>query len=208
MNVYPIGHRAVSGFLRRECLIEEKIDGTPCIFGLGPKEEGSDELVLQVRGRRLTEEAKQFLQQLEGVLQPGWIYQGEFLAQPKQNVLTYGRTPRNGIVLYDVQTPDRLLNHEEKFCEADRLGLECAPLLYQGSIETPETLTGFLQQESFLGGVIEGVVIKPVRPVLDRRSGAPIYAKFVSQEYVLQREFSQEDDMELGMLRQMQQGGL
>ena len=53
------------------------------------------------------------------------------------------------------------MGYEIKKAEAERLGLECVPLLYKGMIKSPDELLKFLDAESILGGTkIEGVVVK------------------------------------------------
>ena len=70
-----------------------------------------------------------------------------------------------------------------KASEAERLGLECVPMLYRGPIASLDMFRSFLETRSVLGGqLIEGVVIKPVVPVfgLDKKC---LMAKFVSERF-------------------------
>ena len=204
MNVLSIGHRAVARLLFQECLVEEKLDGTPVAFGRLAEKAG-EEPQLQIKGR-LTDLTEGYLRSIEFNLKPGYLYIGEFLPEPQGRVLTYERTPANHIMILDVITENGgLLGHEEKFMEADSLGFECVPLLYQGRIESAEQLRAYLDLTSCLGGeTIEGVVIKPIKPVLDRRTKTPIYAKFVNPEYLLRRQFSGNTMEAMMMMAQLQ----
>ena len=206
MNVYSIGTRAVQTLLFREVYLEEKIDGRQIVFGrLQQKPE--EDPVLEVKGR-VNETTEQYLQSIEFSLKVGYLYVGEYLEEPQGRVLAYERTPNNNIMITDVVNTENgtLLSHEEKFMEAESLGLECVPLLYQGPITNAEQLKGFLEQTSALGGErIEGVIIKPVKPVLDKRSKTPIYAKFVNPDYLLRRQFSVQA-MEAMMMAELQGG--
>lgn len=123
---------------------------------------------------------------------PNYIYYGEAISRVKHNVNVYNRTPRYFFVLFDVYNTksQSFLLPDEKKKEADRLGLECAALLYANtdliiSCQTrePDTLpkTEVLSRKtvepvdickdllnkmvsgeitSSLGGMPEGVVVK------------------------------------------------
>jgi hypothetical protein len=67
-----------------------------------------------------------------------------------------GRMVHDKIVLTDITTRTGPLDHEAKFVEADRLGMECVQLLHAGPLESAEQLRGFLQQSP------TGVAIKPI----------------------------------------------
>lgn len=199
-SIYNLGHRAVADLLQHDVLVEEKIDGSQFSFGVfdHPIDQSPDApeytSVLRVRskGAEMNIEApeKMFARGVEYVkaiahrLHPGWTYRGEFLAKPHHNALSYDRVPQNHIMLFDVNTAEETyLSHEEKFCEAERIGLECVPLFYMGKIEDITQFRQFLENVSCLGGQkVEGVVIKPVEPVFGRDHKA-LMGKFVSEAF-------------------------
>lgn len=74
-----------------------------------------------------------------------------------------GRLLPDRLVLTDVLTGKGPLDHEAKFVEADRIGLECVQLLHAGALEGPEQIMAFIQQSP------AGVVIKPIKVNPQRR---------------------------------------
>jgi len=79
--------------------------------------------------------------------------------------------------------PDEVyLTREEKEAEAARLGLEITPVLYQGLVDSPETLYGLLNRDSILGGgKIEGIVVKNYNQFgMDKKV---LMGKFVTEEF-------------------------
>lgn len=62
------------------------------------------------------------------------------------------------------------IEHEEKFKEADRLGVECISLMHMGALDAVEQLQGFLDQSP------DGVLLKPVQ-------GRGVYA-LLTPEYL------------------------
>jgi protein required for attachment to host cells len=53
------------------------------------------------------------------------------------------------------------MSYEDKQAEAERIGLEVVPILFEGKVDSPEHLLSFLKRTSILGGQkIEGVVVK------------------------------------------------
>ena len=76
------------------------------------------------------------------------------------------------------------LTWEEKKVEADRLGLECVPRLFEGMLSSIEKFREFLTTDSVLGGQkIEGVVVKPVGYGLFGRDKKCLMGKFVSEAF-------------------------
>ena len=181
-SIYNMGHKAIQELLNGPVNVEEKIDGSQFSFGLveaSPVDVVYREdpvlgpLALKLRSKgavmHIDAPEKMFalggatVRELGPLLHPGWTYRGEFLAKPKHNSLTYDRTPKQNVILFDVSTGDQeYLGYDEKMAEANRLGLEVVPLLFQGYIDNIEEFRKFLQTTSCLGGqLIEGVVIKP-----------------------------------------------
>lgn len=147
----------------------------------------------------------------EGLLHPGWTYRGEFLAKPKHNSLSYDRVPEspcptctpedrsiagcstcNGsgkinsnVIIFDIGTGDQeWLSYADKKVEAERLGLECVPLLFSGRIGDVGSVREFFKTTSILGGqCIEGVVIKPVGYDLFGVDKKVLLGKLVSEAF-------------------------
>lgn len=164
-SIYALGHKAIERIFIEgsDIIIEEKIDGSQFSFG---RENG--EFICRSKGKDIIPDApeKMFLKGVEIAkslpVTDGWIYRGEYLEKPKHNTLAYSRIPANHIILFDVQTaPETYLSYEDKKKEAERLGLECVPLLHKGPIDGFDSFKGLLDMESVLGGCkIEGFVVK------------------------------------------------
>ena len=203
---FPAGHAAVAELLQHDVNVEEKVDGSQFSFGVfpasfaTPTEENPDILqysegpILRIRSKgaeiypdappKMFKRAVDYVKSIQHQLQLGWTYRGEVLDKPGHNALVYDRVPQNHIILFDVNTDEEAyLDHEAKFREADRIGLECVPLFFQGRIDSADQFRQFLEQTSCLGGQkIEGVVIKPVTPVFGRDKKC-LMMKFVSEAF-------------------------
>lgn len=158
-----MGHKAIEELLLDPVIVEEKVDGSQLSFG-----RFNGELRVRSKGKEMIADAPENLFK-EAVataasleLREGWTYRGECLQKPKHNSLAYERVPRGNVILFDINSDEeRYLSYEEKQAEAARIGLEIAPLLFAGKIESANDVLAFLEQESILGGQkIEGVVIK------------------------------------------------
>ena len=191
-SIYAIGHVALvrAGFLEGDVLVEEKIDGSQ--FSFGAFDVGG-ELTLRCRSKgaelQVLAPDKMFSLAVEEArtrfahLRPGWTYRAEYLLKPKHNSLAYDRVPAGHLMLFDINDGEEsYLTYDVKAAEAERLGLEVAPRLYEGLLTGPEQLREMLKTTSALGGQeIEGVVVKrydlfgPDRKVL--------MGKFVSERY-------------------------
>jgi hypothetical protein len=116
-------------------------------------------------------------------LKDGWIYRGEFLEKPKHNTLVYERVPAGNIIIFDVMiAPETYLTPEEKAKEAQRIGLECVPMIYSGAVENYEMFKEFLERTSILGGTkIDGVVIKNYALFTQEKKAA--MGKYVSEVF-------------------------
>lgn len=188
-SIYAMGHRALANLLDRPVLIEEKVDGSQFSFGI--TEDG--EIMARSKGAILNVDApeKMFGLAIESVksrhlsLHPGWTYRAEYLQKQKHNSLAYERTPRGHLIVFDVN-PDHeaYLSYAEKHAEAERIGLECVPLVYEGVVASVDQFKAFLDRTSVLGGQkIEGVVIKPSGYVLYGQDKKMLLGKFVSEAF-------------------------
>lgn len=180
-----LGTRGTQGVFDGTFVVQEKIDGSQISFGVipDPIHPGMPPtLHIRSKGRALDLEnpdklfapAVATIKQLwsEMKLKPYWIYRGEAVSSIRHNVLQYERTPKGGVILYDVEEGgDRLGQLGLELAAAD-LGLESVPVLHVGT-EHPGTLfEGMMNRNSILGGPMEGIVIK--------NYGKQLSAKFVS----------------------------
>lgn len=179
MNSYSspfnFGHRALDDFWNGEPVyVQEKVDGSQ--FSFGVDEDGSP--LARSRKQDLTvfmgnpEAAGMFFPALEmvirlaesGALPAGWTYRGEYLRKPRHNHLAYGRIPKDHVILFDVDTGDQHYlepgNTLER--EAERIGLECVPLIHTFKHKpNVSELKALLDNVSVLGNVpVEGIVLK------------------------------------------------
>ncbi|KKK61001.1 hypothetical protein LCGC14_3018710, partial [marine sediment metagenome] len=116
-------------------------------------------------------------------LRPGWTYRAECLHKPRHNVICYDRVPRGHVILFDVDGGEEAyLAHNHKLDEAERLGLECVPLLHVGKVDSADELRALLAATSVLGGSkVEGVVAKNYRRFA--ADGHALMGKHVSEEF-------------------------
>jgi hypothetical protein len=182
-----MGHREVREILKVPVYVEEKVDGSQFSFG-----RVNGELFCRSRGQEINIDAPekmftlgvQTAKNLLPWLTDGWTYRGEFLNKPKHNSLTYGRVPKDNIIIFDINDGlESYLPYWEKHAEASRLNLETVPLFYEGLVESTEFLLDLMQRHSILGDVkIEGVVLKPVTCIYGEDKKALI-AKLVSADF-------------------------
>ena len=189
-KIYNFGHAAIADIFNEEVIVEEKIDGSQFSFGkFGDTLKCKSKRVeLDVAGwlehnceNEMFYKAVKAASELD--LHDGWTYRAEYLQKPKHNALAYDRIPKNHLILFDVNTgTESYLSYEEKAAEAERLGLEIVPILFQGKLEHPEQVFELLKKESCLGTVHpEGVVCKNyARFGVD---GKVLMAKYVSEEF-------------------------
>lgn len=183
-SIYAIGHRAISDIFTGPVVIEEKIDGSQFSMMRLNGElfcRSKSVMIMPSAPEPMFQEAVAVATRLP--LQDGWIYRGEYLKKPKHNTLAYSRIPENHIMIFDVQTgPETYLVTEEKRVEAERIGLECVPVLYADRVNDFASLKGLLDRDSALGGCkIEGVVVKNYAMFTPDKKA--MMGKFVSEAF-------------------------
>ena len=167
---FALGHKGVAELFLDPVTVEEKVDGSQFSFGT------FDGVGVKVRskGREIfvspdgVSSEKMFQRAIDSVLArskdltPGWTYRAEYLQKPKHNALAYDRVPKDHLIIFDIAiTEERYLPYFDKMAEAERIGLEVVPLLWEGWVTDTETLKSFLDRTSILGGQkIEGFVVK------------------------------------------------
>lgn len=184
-KVLSFGKPEVADILTGTVAIQEKVDGSQISFSRGP-----DGISIRSKGCDLIPGAcdKMFDVACEQILKLGdslrecYTYRGEYLKKPKHNALAYDRTPKNNIVVFDIQDElGRFYWPNEVADEAKRLGLEYVPTIIVSS-PTKDDILGQMNKVSFLGGAkIEGVVVKNY--LRSGPFGGPLMAKHVSEEF-------------------------
>lgn len=181
-KIWNVGHPNVKELLKKEVVVEEKIDGSQFSFGIF-----DGELRCRSKNRQLVldEPDGMFVKAVETVqsishrLVDGWTYRAEYLQKPKHNGLAYDRVPVNHLIIFDVAIGlEDYAFALAKQHAATALGLESVPVLFRGML-TADMFGELLQKTSVLGGApIEGVVIKCVGEFgVDSK---PLLAKYVS----------------------------
>jgi hypothetical protein len=193
-EIYALGQRFNSSIFEDLVQVEEKIDGSQFSFG---KVDGK--LECRSKGQeidqnnpgmfKLAVESAQFIER-ECDLPEGVIFQCEFLAKPKHNILAYARVPKLNLVLFDVRWADgSYVNRDAREQWAHDFGIEPVKVFYEGYLFATTNVDSFAEyfaQESQLGGVkIEGVVIKNYTKTHPEAmtSKAPMTAKIVAPAF-------------------------
>lgn len=183
-KVLALGHRFIQDILFGETICEEKVDGSQISFRMfgGALEirSHSADVIQDYPG--MFKDAVASIQSIAGNLMHGMIYRGEYLMKPKHNVLCYGRIPEKNVVIFDIEDDNgNPMSYETKKKEAERIGLECVPLL-ASNVTGKEQIISLLDTDSFLGNTkIEGVVIKNYGKLVE--GSKYMVGKFVSEKF-------------------------
>ena len=207
-KVYNLGHKYIREIFSDDVLIEEKIDGSQFSFGrfggiLKCRSKGCS--INPDYPEKMFKLACDYVKSLDFVdnsLHDGWTYRGEFLAKPRHNSLVYERVPLHNIIIFDINTGEEdYLSYEQKKEEAQRIGLETVPLLYNGKIGSPDEVINLLDRTSILGGQkIEGFVVKNYNKFTDDKKA--MMGKLVSEAFkeVHQKEWKNTNPGALGII--------
>lgn len=187
-SIYAMGHRYIADLLKEPVLVEEKIDGSQFSFGLD-----TDGLRVRSKGcelnidapEKMFSQAVQTVKGLKPLLTPGWTYRAEYLTKPKHNTLAYSRIPKDHLIIFDINSGhEGYLAYENKKVEANRIGLEVVPKIYEGMINSVDEFRRFLDTDSVLGGQkVEGVVVKPLNYGMFGLDKKCLMGKFVSEVF-------------------------
>lgn len=160
------------GIFEDPIVVQEKLDGSQFSFGV----DGEGNLIARSKNTHRDIHAPDgmfgpAIEYLKGVaddIPPETVLRGETLASPSHNILNYDTRPDGHVALFGGETSDgELLDVSDVQKVAEQLGVDHAPVLYQG--EAPHDswqdnwgwVEEFLEEESYLGGVrLEGVVVK------------------------------------------------
>ena len=185
-KVWNIGHPQSENLFKGPVIVQEKIDGSQFSFGIF-----DGELKVRSKGKempvdypeKMFDKAVETVLKIKGVLKEGWTYRAEYLSKPKHNTLAYDRTPKDYLIVFDINPGyEQYLTPEGVKKEASRLDLECVPTFYKGEVNTVEKLKELLETVSYLGGQkIEGIVVKNYSQF--GRDGKVVLGKHVSEKF-------------------------
>jgi hypothetical protein len=193
-KIFALGTTYVRDIFSDDVEVTEKVDGSQFVFG-----QVNGALSVRSKGAVIDPAAppsmfRQGVDYVAGLwagraLPEGVVYFCEYLQKPKHNVLAYTRTPKNGLCLFAVYDPiiqGFSSSRERLVYEATQLDIDPVPLLRAGRVESMADLAGFMEQDSYLGGVkVEGVVVKNHhRPFLLGGQPIPLMSgKYVSEAF-------------------------
>lgn len=185
-KIYTIGHNEIKDIFKSPIVIEEKLDGSQFSFGIinGKLCCRSKNVNLDLDNpEKMFKNAVDIVKDLSCMLLPNYVYRGEYFSKPKHNILAYDRIPNNNIILFDISVNGQnYLSYNAKKAESERIGLECAPKIFEGEILSVNDLTSLLNHISILGGTkIEGVVVKNYNFL--GSDGNILMGKYVSEDF-------------------------
>ena len=189
-KVHAIGHAEIPDLLDGFVFVQEKYDGSQLSWGWD--EDGG--LHVRSKGKeqypdtdKMFQGAVDYLLTLTGAAAPsGMWFRGEWISKPKHNALTYGRTPRHGIIVYDAEAadaPSSFWNETYVRVWAKAMDLEVAVVYWEGrgtDLNLP-LLKELAERSSLLGGPMEGVVIKNYTQF--KRDDKVQMGKYVREEF-------------------------
>ena len=187
-KVWNFGHPQIKDIFESDVIVEEKVDGSQFSFGVF-----DGELICRSKNQQLIIDAppKMFKDAVDsakitsnkvGFIENA-IYRCEYLEKPKHNVLAYDRIPQNNLIVFDIDAGfEKYMTYEEKKHNAEKVGLECVPKLFEGKINSAEDVKQLLETVSILGGnKIEGMVFKNYSKFGD--DSKVLMAKHVSEAF-------------------------
>lgn len=191
-DVLTVGSPGLVGLFDEPVLVQEKIDGSQLSFGVL-----DDGLHIRSKGKEIVldypdgmfAKGVDYLRSIQDRMIPGWIYRAEYLSKPKHNTLTYGRIPKNNLVLFDADSGFQ--NYQTLSClasEATKLDIDYVGFLYYGPVKSTSDIDHLLHRESMLGGTkVEGIVIKN-------------YFRFTRDKKIMMGKMVREDFKELNRI--------
>lgn len=189
-KIWALGSKWAQGIFDTDVEITEKLDGSQ--FGFSYPEGKS--LVVRSKGAIINQDEPQklfkpavgYVLSIQDYLNMDYAYYGEAICSKRHNTLTYNNVPRNHIALFAIYDfcEHRWLTYPEMKEEAERLCVDCVPLLYAGKAD-PDIVKGLIGKESYLGGPIaEGVVVKAFKDIEIAGVMYPIHSgKYVTEEF-------------------------
>jgi hypothetical protein len=188
-KILVLGAQGTERALMGDVIVQEKVDGSQFRWGVdadGRARFGSHHNELFVENPDKTfAPAVTHIVSIPHRIPSGWWFYAEYLKQPKQNTLAYGRIPRNHLALFDVWMGDDGWANRQALIElADAFEIDVVPELHRGPI-TAEGLKALLVTPSFLGNeIIEGVVIKNYHELVALGGRTyPLFTKLVREQF-------------------------
>ena len=178
--------------------VQEKIDGSQISFGRDANG------VFHVRSKNasidisnppdLFRKVSRYLASIQSKMEKGVTYRAEVISALKHNTLIYSKTPKNNLILFDVDIGNQHYEHPDKLEKhAEKLGIDSIGVLYSGVLPDREKLNSILENnDSMLGGEygLEGLVVKPVDAHIYDARGKLLMGKLVKKDFI---EMNKED---------------
>jgi hypothetical protein len=185
-KIYSLGHGVIQDIFLDPVIIEEKVDGSQFSFGVFDGElkarSKGQQLIIEAPEKMFTR-AIEVIQELKPLLKDGYTYRGEYLNKPKHNALAYDRAPKNNIIIFDISPAQEVyLPYADKKAEAERIGLETVPIVFEGMVTDYNMFKALMETVSVLGGQkVEGVVVKNYKRFAN--DGKVFLGKYVSEAF-------------------------
>jgi hypothetical protein len=199
-KIFHVGSNYIPDLFTGDVEITEKIDGSMFAFGIN----SNREIVMRSKGVQIFAGSKEkmFDKAIDHVYSKGVVkalqdmppdtyFYGEYLRSPKHNTLAYETVPVNNILIFGVRKrgpnyTDWFIDDYDKMYEwAQKVGLQCVPLLYKGPVTEYTKLEEFFPRISVLGNeTLEGVVVKNyAKPSLVGNMEQPSFGKLVREDF-------------------------
>jgi len=203
-HIARLGSRESEGVFDSDVQITEKIDGSTFAFG---KLHGKVRMRTNSQEIQLGQHPEMFrnavmvVQELKDRLPEDVIFYGEYLRKNRHNALTYGRIPKNHIMIFGILANGEWITDYNKMAAyAESFGFESVPLLFQGKVTSFKDIEPLLEGESILGGRMEGVVIKNFAQTMHYKDKEQLqFIKFVNDSFKEVRHISK-DAKQIGRL--------
>ena len=191
-KIFSIGTDYIRDIFRSEVELTEKVDGSQLGFG-----RFKGELYIRSKGKQIFPDSPEkmfalgvdYLMSIQDLIPEGIMFYGEYLRAPHHNALTYNRVPKNHIMLFGAMhfPEQRFVNDFSILMDyADQMNIESVPLIFKGTVSSPDFIRDLLGRESVLGGAyIEGVVAKNYQEkfLLGGQPMPLMAGKFVSEAF-------------------------
>lgn len=187
-KIFQLGQKYITDIFDGEVEITEKVDGSQFVFG-----KIDNKLYMRSKGKEIYEEsvdkmfqkAVNYVKIIEHLIPDNTVLYCEYLQNPRHNILTYSRVPKNNLILFGVSKKgEEFSRYYEDI--AYKLSIECVPVLFEGVIDSANEVIKLLEKDSVLGNThIEGFVVKNYsKSFMLGDIPIPIMAgKFVSEKF-------------------------
>jgi len=198
-KVFAIHKDYVKGVLDGPVEITEKVDGSMFAFALLDNilyTRSKGQMIYPETCPKIFRGAVDHVLSIRDKIPPDIIFYCETLQGERQATITYGRAPKNHLILFAACSAGYTFesNYGNLVNYALTLDIEVVPLLYKGTVVGPETdrryyddfVEELLGKESILGGTrVEGIVIKNYAKefLLGGQEIPLMCAKVVSEEF-------------------------